>query len=357
MIHSLILVIEDNPDVRANMAELLEVANYRVITAPNGKEGVRLANGEKPDLILCDIMMPELDGYGVLHILSKKSDTAYIPFIFLTARAEKSDVRKGMSLGADDYLVKPFDEIDLLSAVEARLKKKALLSAGEVSSDDFAAYPENPEEVRKVFFENDFGHDCEFRLIKKKTKIFTEGENPNYVYFIKTGVVKTIRIHPDGKELITNLYKANDFFGFEPLLEGRPHPETAITMKECEVISISSRDFLSLIQANSSVSCTFISLLCKKVEEKDLRLLHLAYSSVRQRTAEALLKLWEGNKTPMSMSREDLAKVVGTASESVIRILSDFRDEKLIDIDSAKITLRTPDGLRQVMRWNVARGI
>src|ERR1041384_6762740 len=118
-----ILVIEDNPEVRENTSEILDLAGYNVVVAPNGKVGVELAQKENPDLIICDIMMPELDGYGVLHILNKKSETAGIPFIFLTAKTEKADIRKGMNLGADDYLTKPFDDTDLLNAVEARLRK------------------------------------------------------------------------------------------------------------------------------------------------------------------------------------------------------------------------------------------
>ena len=121
-----ILLIEDNPDVRENTFEILELAGYEVKTAANGKIGVDLAQKERPDLIVCDIMMPELDGYGVLHILSKKSETANIPFIFLTAKTEKADIRKGMNLGADDYLTKPFDDTDLLNAIEARLRKNAM---------------------------------------------------------------------------------------------------------------------------------------------------------------------------------------------------------------------------------------
>jgi CheY-like chemotaxis protein len=109
-----ILLIEDNADVRENTDEILSLAGYNVVTAPNGKNGVELAMQEKPDLIICDIMMPELDGYGVLHILSKKDETAGIPFIFLTAKTEKTDIRKGMNLGADDYLTKPFDETQAL---------------------------------------------------------------------------------------------------------------------------------------------------------------------------------------------------------------------------------------------------
>ena len=122
-----ILIIEDNTEVRENTAEILELAQYDVRTAKNGKEGVEIANKEKPDLIICDIMMPVLDGYGVLHLLGKQSETATIPFIFLTAKTERADIRKGMEMGADDYLTKPFDDIELLNAIESRFRRSELI--------------------------------------------------------------------------------------------------------------------------------------------------------------------------------------------------------------------------------------
>ena len=122
-----ILLIEDNTEVRENTAEILELANYKVLQAENGKLGVEIANENSIDLIICDIMMPVLDGYGVIHLLSKNTKTASIPFIFLTAKSERGDFRKGMEMGADDYITKPFDDIELLKAVESRLKKSEAL--------------------------------------------------------------------------------------------------------------------------------------------------------------------------------------------------------------------------------------
>ncbi|HEX7413502.1 MAG TPA: response regulator, partial [Bacteroidia bacterium] len=107
-----IILIEDNKDVRENTTEILELANYKVIQAENGKQGVELTKLHKPDLIICDIMMPVLDGYGVIHLLTKNPETASIPFIFLTAKSERMDFRKGMEMGADDYISKPFDDIE-----------------------------------------------------------------------------------------------------------------------------------------------------------------------------------------------------------------------------------------------------
>ena len=117
-----ILLIEDNPEVSENTREIMELAGYEVVSAPNGKIGVELAQHENPDLIICDIMMPELDGYGVLHILSKKPETSTIPFIFLTAKTEKTDIRKGMNLGADDYLKVLRTLQDDVDAYEARFQ-------------------------------------------------------------------------------------------------------------------------------------------------------------------------------------------------------------------------------------------
>src|SRR5690606_20342708 len=122
-----ILFIEDDTVVRENTAELLELSDFEVITASNGKIGVALAKKEKPDIIVCDIMMPELDGYGVLQALAEDPETMQIPFIFLTALTEHKGRRKGMDLSADDYLTSPFEEEELLSAIESRMAKVEIL--------------------------------------------------------------------------------------------------------------------------------------------------------------------------------------------------------------------------------------
>lgn len=122
-----ILVIEDELLVRENILERLEAEGFDILEAENGLVGVELALEKKPDLIICDVMMPEMDGYGVLSMLRQNSATATIPFIFLTAKADKVDVRQGMELGADDYLTKPFTRNELLGAISTRLEKKAVL--------------------------------------------------------------------------------------------------------------------------------------------------------------------------------------------------------------------------------------
>lgn len=118
-----ILVIEDEPEMRRNIATLLRYYDYEPVAAANGREGVEAARREKPDLILCDVMMPELDGYGVLQAMQTEVALARIPFIFLTAKGEKNDLRSGMDLGADDYLTKPVANAELVRAIEARLRR------------------------------------------------------------------------------------------------------------------------------------------------------------------------------------------------------------------------------------------
>jgi DNA-binding response OmpR family regulator len=123
-----ILVIEDNAEMRENICEILSMSGYLLFDAENGKEGVEIALAEVPNLILCDIMMPQLDGYSVLNRLSREETTSSIPFIFLTAKADRSDMRKAMDLGADDYITKPFDNLDLINAVRSRLDKARRVS-------------------------------------------------------------------------------------------------------------------------------------------------------------------------------------------------------------------------------------
>ncbi|MEO1052223.1 MAG: response regulator [Bacteroidota bacterium] len=353
-----ILLIEDNEDVRENTAEILELAGYDVLTAEHGKTGVELATQQIPDLIICDIMMPELDGYGVLHILSKKSDTSRIPFIFLTAKAEKSDFRKGMNLGADDYLTKPFEDTELLDAIEIRLKKSEFLQSDYAQNVEGLNDFYNDARVTKKL--ENLSKERRTKIFKKKNDVFLEGDLPNAVYFINKGKVKAYKTNEEGKELIINLYSEGEFFGYESLLEGVDYKESAMAMEETEVSIIPKDDFFTLIYENHDISRKFIEMLCNKVSDKEERLLNLAYSSVRQRTAEALLQLKDkydphNERKKLSVSRDDLAKMVGTATESVIRVLSEFKDENLIEINSGKISIIDAGKLEQVVIWNFAR--
>lgn len=348
-----ILLIEDNKDVRENTAEILSLSNYKVLTAENGKAGVELAIQEHPDLIICDIMMPVMDGYSVLHSLSKNIETSSIPFIFLTAKTERSDLRKGMEMGADDYITKPFDDIELLNAVEARLSKAAALKR------DFAISIEGFNEfisaAKKVQHLNLLSDEHEVRNYKKRQLIYEASGRPVCMFFIEKGKVKVFRTNDDGKELITSIFKEGEFFGYTPLFEESHYQDSAEALEDCEVMLIPKEEFFDLISNDPSVAGRFIRMLADNLSEREEQLLQLAYNSVRKRVANSLLHVQSRYKKSdkdnplIQFTREDLANVVGTATESLIRTLSDFKSEHLIDIKDGKISILNEDKLRKML--------
>lgn len=338
-----ILLIEDNPDVRENTAEILELAGYRVTTASNGKEGVEEALNDRPDLIVCDIMMPVLDGYGVLHLLSKNDSTADIPFIFLSAKAERSDMRKGMEMGADDYITKPFDDIELLNAVESRLRRADRLRKDIVPTRE--GISELLRDIHGIEDIATISQRQQVRQVHRKEMIYSEGDSPAGLYLLTKGKAKVYKSHELGKDLIIRMLHEGDFFGYLALLEGGVHRESAEAIEDAEVVIFPREDFFTLIEHSPQVMQQMIRLLSGDIADEQERLLMLAYSSVRKRTAEALLRLrtryHDGSAKPFSMAiaREDLANMVGTATESLIRTLSDFREEGLVSVQGSTITL------------------
>ncbi|GAB4201382.1 MAG: response regulator [Bacteroidia bacterium] len=350
-----ILVIEDNADMRDNIAEILELADYEVITAANGKEGIKLTKSEKPDLIICDIMMPELDGYGVLSILSKDSYTADIPFIFLTAKAEKQDMRKGMEMGADDYLTKPFTDADLINAIKARFERhqkiKDILQGNETSFEnlqtffDTAALQMSIDKLTK-------GH--RIITVSKKDMLFREGKYPNALYYVVSGKIKAFRINEYGKEFIIDLYKPGDFAGYEALLEDTTYQFSASALEDAEICVIPKDQFFLLLNTHKDIANTFIKLLSNGIKEKEERLMKMAYNSIRKRVAEALLFLMEKYKQPgdtvfsINMSRNDLSGLVGTATETLIRTLSDFKEEGIVEVKGSNIKIVNEEKLKKL---------
>lgn len=338
-----ILLIEDNEDIRSNTAEILELSNYTVIMAENGKVGVSKALESKPDLIICDIMMPELDGYGVLHAIQKNESIKNTPFIFLTAKTERADIRRGMELGADDYLTKPFNGTELLNTVESRLKKVDLLrqefSPGLGGVKELLHASSGKDDLLSLT------EDRNINRYKKKQIVYSEGNHPNRLFYVVKGKVKTYKANEDGKELVTDLYSAGDFVGHIALLEKSTYKDTAEALEDTELAVIPKEDFDALIDRNPEVARKFIQLLAKNITDKESQLLRLAYNSLRKKVADALLMIqakYQQNKDEkfkIDISRENLATVAGTATESLIRTLSDFKSEKLIDIQDGCISI------------------
>jgi DNA-binding response OmpR family regulator len=346
-----ILVIEDNNEVRENIAEILELSSYEVITAENGKTGVEFALQQSPDLIVCDIMMPELDGYGVLHLLNKHIETYGIPFIFLTAKSEKTDLRKGMEMGADDYLTKPFDGIELLNAIEVRLKKaESIKQSVAKNNDDINAFISNAKQTSNIKLTSD---ERELYDYKKKEIVYAEGQRPKAVYFIKSGKVKIYKTNEDGKELITAIYSTGDFFGYTYILEEINYKENAQVLEDAELMLIPKEDFITLISGDAQVAKQFIKMITRNVLDKEETLLNLAYNSLRKKVAYQLIQVFDKFKDEKAnntviISRENLAQTAGIATESLIRTLSDFKSEKLIDLQGSTITILNENKLRNL---------
>ena len=346
-----ILLIEDDTVLRENTVELLELSNYNVISASNGKTGVDKAKQMLPDIIVCDIMMPELDGYGVLQALSKNSDTKYIPFIFLSAKIERKDIRKGMNLGADDYITKPFSEDDLTSAIESRLAKAAILK------DERDRIQNNTEgnvfEIKNLNdFKNYINDNGEIFKYNKDDIIYKEGDHSNYIYLIVKGVVKCYKLDELGKELTTSLYKEDDLFGYLSFTENIPYQETATAIKDLEMVGVLKNDLKKILDTNHKIALELIQLLTNNLTGLKDQLLQMAYSSVNKKTATTILKFAEKlNRKPddpIKISRSDLASVAGIATETLIRTMSDFKRQGLIAIEGRNIKILELQKLKDI---------
>lgn len=343
-----ILIVEDNQFLRTTTADILQLAGYEVIQAEHGKEGVERAQLDRPDMIVCDVEMPELDGYGVLHYLSNDPKTAMIPFIFLTSRDGAEEMRRGMSSGADDYLVKPFSEADLLATIEVRLKKSAILQR------EYGRPPQRLNEFIADASEQGGipGIDVGDRPRKYGAGqvLFAEGDATNHVYYVASGVVKVFRTDNYGKELIIELCKPGDFFGHMDVLKGLEYTSAAEVLEDAEVNLVPRKVFLDLMHRNRDVAMRFIRLLAGEVTQNQQRLLALAYASVRERTAQALLDLndrFKESDSKPQLSREDLAGMVGTAKESLIRALSDFKSDGWVSLSGKNVLIEDEGALKR----------
>jgi CRP-like cAMP-binding protein len=298
-------------------------------------------------VIVCDIMMPELDGYGVLHLLKKNSSTENIPFIFLTAKTERSDMRQGMEMGADDYITKPFDDIELLKAIEVRLKKSAIIQN---------QYPSSSQGITSFFNDlkenglQNLSDNYDIETYQKKQNLYIEGKRPRFLFYLINGKIKCYKTNEDGKEYISDLYNSGDFIGYNALIREINYEDSAMVLEDAEVMQITREDFLKMIHTDMNVASAFIRIMSNNVKEKQERMLSLAYGSLRKRIAKALIEIQnkfdeKNTGDPISMSREDIAQYVGTATESLIRTLSDFKSEKLIEIKGTNIFIKNLDKL------------
>ncbi len=338
-----VLIIEDDNIVRENTAEILQLANYEVITAENGKIGIEKAKFFQPDLVICDILMPDLDGYGVLQIMMRSRTLQKIPLIFMSAKTKHDDIRRGMDLGASDYITKPFEESELLSAVASRLKRRDIMMSKSINED------KQMKKWRIDEIEKAFRHKGCLEY-KSGSTIYCEGNISNHVFYLLKGKIKTYKMNQDGKELITEIFSDNSFFGFTSLLENKPYLENAEAIKDSTLIRIRKQELLELIKTNPKLGLNFIDLLASDLENVKDHLMHLAYDSVRCRTADAILHLQgkKSHESSLDISRSDLASFLGIAKETLTRTLTDFKDEKLIQTFKNEIKILDKKGLERL---------
>lgn len=346
-----ILLIEDDLVLRENTAELLELSDYEVITAKNGKEGISFIKSHLPDLVICDIMMPVMDGYEVLKALSKNEKTKYIPFIFLSAKIKRSDIRKGMNLGADDYIAKPFTEEELIGAIESRLAKASILkeyrSVKNFHKEANKLQLDSLNDLKNFFDDN--GKEFSF---SKGEVIYKEGGKSNYVYLILQGAVKTNKIDEDGKELIIAIFEEDELFGFSSFSKQIPYEETAIALSDVKAVGIVKNELRLLLENNPKITFELIQLLNENLSSIKNQLLQMAYSSVNKRTASTILKFADKmNKNPgdtIRITRSDLASVAGVAMETLSRTLSNFKHDNLIKVEGRSIKILDLERLKDM---------
>ncbi len=344
-----VLVIENEKMLRENIVELLEIAGYAVKSAPDGKVGLQHAHSFNPDIIICDIAMPVMDGYTLLEKLSKNRDTDYIPFIFLSAKAEKEDMRKGMDMGADDYLAKPFDEKELLAAVASRLAKSHLLKERREQIGKVTGFEVHDLEALKKYIQD----NGTYFSFSKNEKIYYEGDRGSYVYLIERGAVKSYRINEEGKEISTGLSSDNELFGLGCIGHDGDYNESAIALKDTTAYGISKEKFTGLMEKNTKMALAMIDLLTDTILHRNSYVLKIAYESVRRKTAETILcfakVLHTGPGGVIKIARGDLASVAGVATETIIRTLNDFKKEGLIDIEHHNIKLLRIEELQNMV--------
>ena len=377
-----ILLIEKNEDIRSNLAQVLELVNYEVFTAGDGVNGADLALRETPDMIICGSFLPLLEGYGLLQKIQNNPSTQNSRIIFFTPKSENgfshndghfngNGHSNGHSNGYSNGHSNGHSNGDILShqqnghsngishsdmnghqSVEAsdlsKILEKIELPDNIINGIKSNAIDAIKEEVQAPIMEikgvvdifDLLLKDRDVNYYKKKQVIFSEGNCSRNLYFIKKGKVKTYQTNDYGKQLVVDLYAENDFIGYIPLLENTNYTEAAEALEETELLVIPRGEFNNLLKNNPEIMRLFMNLLTKSVCEKKNQMIGLAYNSLRKKVAEALVIIYTKYKADqyanfaIDISRDNLAAIAGTATESLIRTLTEFKSEKLIDIEN-----------------------
>jgi CRP-like cAMP-binding protein/CheY-like chemotaxis protein len=345
-----ILLIGDQPGAGNNTRDLLALSNFNVLTAQNPTEAGVVASKEPPDLLICDLAWPGADTEATLGSLQKEPALKLLPVIVFTDDADKANARRIMGSGADDYLVKPFEGIELLRAVDACLERQQR----RLHPPHTAVPSQKPaptSEAGRLWNPADRDIQC----FRKKKILYGEGHRASKVWYIVDGKVKTFLVHPDGKELITGIHGSGDCVGYTAVLSCGTYSDNAEILEDAQLIGLSRREFLSILQSDSAFASRLFHWLAQSAGEREAGLLNFAYSSLRKKAANGILQLADnlhqqrGGIRCITISRENLAAFVGCAPESLTRTLGDFRKEGLIDIVDGHIRLLNEGKLRKML--------
>jgi CRP/FNR family cyclic AMP-dependent transcriptional regulator len=333
-----ILLIANDPAIRAMTTDILALAHHQVLLAQDGKSGVELAETEHPDVIITEVAMPGLDGYGVMHLLQSYPWFYNTLFIVLCAACDKGELRRAMTMGADDVIIKPFDGTELLSCIEVRSKKREWLSKANGNGNGATpiSIPIQTEKELMVQLISDRNID----RYNRRQLIYKKGDRPTKLFYLINGKARSYNTHADGKDLAIDLFGPGDFLGYSDIIKNHNYSESVETIDYAELAVIPRSDFEELVFQNTVFAKRFVDLVITRSRTMEQRLLWMAYHSLRQKVAAALLHLKDkygnGQEEPfeVNLNRSIFASIAGTATESSIRTLGEFRSEKLIELEA-----------------------
>ena len=345
-----ILVIESNQEIALFISDILKEANYTVYIASTGKKGIILTKKYMPNLIICDVELSKLEGFEVLQIISTRIEFKAIPFILITENYAIEEIRKGIFLGASDFLSKPIQKDELLKIVNDRLKRAEAFD----KKDNSVILLKKTKPFN--FFEN---NKLTTLLINRPILTYLKGDliyfsqnKINNFYVIKEGFVKTYVTNTSGKEFISNFYGDNNFFGHSTLFNKNSDLESAKALTKTQLYIISKNELINMLVNNHTVIYGYIEFLTAEINKYEQKLSLVSYGSVREKTAQTLIYLQTNFpnlfNSHIKLKRKDLANFAGIAKETLIRTLHDFNTEKLIKISKTGIKILNINKLSSV---------
>lgn len=327
-----ILVVEDNESFRRNTIEILSLSGFELAGSANGKAAIQTALEFLPDLILCDIDLPGLDGFGVLAILRKSKSLKNVLFIFMTGIPENQDFRKAMNLGADDFIRKPFTGAELLRIINTRFDRLSDFIAKNGFDDQGSLTDQsNHSEIYPLFSRQPA------TLLKKGDQLYRAGQQISFIPYMLEGRVRTTYTDYNGKELTTEIVNPGQFVGIANFITRTTWSEDAYAMEEVLVNFIPGTNLKKAIEENhrinQNIQRQLAQALCIKKEELFIN----AYQNLRGKIALVFLNLevsaWseELEEIRFKITRNIIATIAGVAKESAVRTIIDFIDEGLIE--------------------------